>query len=295
LLALVDTVPDHYDEPFADVSAIPTLAVSRLARQHVTVALSGDGGDELLCGYPYYRHLARLDPLRRALSPIRSLLVAAGRFGLPYRLTMALRALAAQDAPSLFAYMRGALKAQDYAALLSRPFKPAGEFMAGRLAADVPAAHDIRQRYMDLDLLTYLPDDILVKVDRASMAFGLEARNPFLDWRVVEYCRLLPMATKCPGGEAKGLAKNLLARFLPRELIDRPKMGFSVPIRAWFRGELRKAITDEVLSGHLVSSGRVDARAARSLLDDHVSGRQNHDGMLWTIMAFETWHRRNHA
>ncbi|MCX7180618.1 MAG: asparagine synthase (glutamine-hydrolyzing) [Proteobacteria bacterium] len=295
LLALVEAVPDHYDEPFADVSAIPTLALSRLAREHVTVALSGDGGDELLCGYPYYRHLARLDPVRRALSPLRPVLAAAGRAGLPYRLTMALRALAKPDASSLFAYMRGALKAQDYATLLRGSFTPAAKVFAGRLTADVPPAGDIRQRYMDLDLLSYLPDDILVKVDRASMAFGLEARNPFLDWRVVEYCRSLPMAAKCPGGKPKGLAINLLARYLPRELIDRPKMGFSVPIRSWFRGEMRQTITDEVLSGHLVSSGRVDRLAARRLLDEHLSGRQNHDGMLWTIMAFETWHRRNHG
>ncbi|MBU1645428.1 MAG: asparagine synthase (glutamine-hydrolyzing) [Gammaproteobacteria bacterium] len=293
LLSLADAVPEHYDEPFADVSAIPTLALSRMAREHVTVALSGDGGDELLCGYPYYGHLARLDPLRRSLAPLRPMLAAAGRVGLPYRLTMGLRALAAPDAPSLFAYMRGALKAQDYASLLVRPFIPAGAFLADRLAAGVPPADDIRQRYMDLDLLTYLPDDILVKVDRASMAFGLEARNPFLDWRVVEYCRALPMAAKCPGGQPKGLAKKLLARYLPRDLIERPKMGFSVPIRAWFRGELRAAVTDAVLGGELVRAGRVDATVARHLLDEHAEGKQNHDGMLWAMMAFETWHRRN--
>jgi len=295
LLALTDAVAEHYDEPFADVSAIPTLALSRLARQHVTVALSGDGGDEVLCGYPYYRHLACLDPLRRVLAPLRPLLAEAGRAGLPYRVTMGLRALATQDAPSLFAYMRGALKAQDYASLLLRQFMPAGAFMADRLAAGVPPGGDIRQRYMDLDLLTYLPDDILVKVDRASMAFGLEARNPFLDWRVVEYCRALPMAAKCPGGEPKGLAKKLLTRYLSRDMIERPKMGFSVPIRAWLRGEMRTACTEAVLGGELVRSGRLNVKTARRLLDEHVSGKQNHDGMLWTMMAFETWHRRNNA
>lgn len=295
LLDLAEAVPDHFDEPFADVSAIPTLALSRLVRQHVTVALSGDGGDELLCGYPYYRHIARLEPLRRRLAPLRPMLAVAGRAGLPYRLTMGLRAMATADAPSLFGYMRGALKALDYSYLLAHPFKPAGEFMAGRLVADIPPSEDIRQHYMDLDMLTYLPDDILVKVDRASMAFGLEARSPFLDWRVVEYCRKLPMTAKCPGSEPKGLAKKLLARYLPRDLIDRPKMGFSVPIREWFRHEMRTAVAEAVLDGELVRSGRVKVAAARRLLDEHSSGRQNHDTMLWTMMAFEAWYRRYHA
>ena len=294
LLSLVETVPQHYDEPFADVSAIPTLAVSRLARQHVTVALSGDGGDELLGGYPYYRHLARLAPWRQRLAPLRTLLARAGQVGLPYRPTMGLRALATSDTPALFAYMRGSLKAMDYASVLSRPFKQAGEFFSERLADHVPSG-ELMQRYMDLDLLTYLPDDILVKVDRASMAYGLEARNPFLDWRVVEYCRSLPQSIKCPNGDPKGLAKRLLARYLPAKLIDRPKMGFSVPIRRWFRGELRDAVADTVLGGILVRDGYINAAAARRLLDEHSSGKQNHENMLWTMMSFELWYARNHA
>lgn len=294
LLSLVETVPQHYDEPFADVSAIPTLAVSRLARQYVTVALSGDGGDELLGGYPYYRHLTRLAPWRQRLAPIRSVLAAAGQSGLPYRMTMGLRALTTPDTPSLFAYMRGSLKAMDYASVLSRPFKRAGEFFSERLAGAVPPG-ELAQRFMDLDLLTYLPDDILAKVDRATMAYGLEARNPFLDWRVVEYCRNLQLNVKCPGGDPKGLAKRLLTRYLPTTLIDRPKMGFSVPIRRWFRNELRDAVADAVLDGVLVREGYVNAAAARRLLDEHCSGKQNHENMLWTMMSFELWHARNNG
>ncbi len=294
LLALAGDVPDHYDEPFADASAIPTLALSRMTRRDVTVALSGDGGDELFCGYPYYDYLRRLEPARVLAAPFRPLLNLMAAAPLPYRAQMGLRALGRADTESLYAYMRGPLKAREYGELLRKAFPGAGALLREVLEREVPAGGLI-ERYMDLDLRSYLVDDILVKVDRASMAFGLEARNPFLDYRVVEFCRSLPLALKCPGGEPKHLLKKLLGRYLPRALFDRPKAGFEVPIRAWFRGELRQAVEETVIGGHLARSGYFDRGALERIVAQHVSGAQNHESMLWAIMVFERWHERHHG
>ena len=289
LLQLAKDVPVHFDEPFADASAIPTLALARMTRRQVTVALSGDGGDELFGGYSYYRHLRRLEPARALASPARPLLRALGRADLPYRAKLGLRALASRDTESLYAYMRGPLKALDYEALIRRPFPPAPRFFGEVLAREVPDGDRI-QRYMDLDLRTYLPDDILAKVDRATMAWGLEGRNPFLDWRLVEFVHTLPLDLKCGSG-GKGLLRKLLARYLPRELFERPKMGFGIPIRQWFRNELRDAVSEAVLGGHLAATGYLDRNYLARMLAEHASARQNHDSMLWAILVFEQWHQ----
>jgi asparagine synthase (glutamine-hydrolysing) len=193
LLDLADTVPHHYDEPFADASAIPTLALAHMTRQHVTVALSGDGGDELFGGYPYYGYLRRLEPLRKLAAPVRTLLGSAAARVPGHRVAMGLRALAQADTPSLFAYMRGPLKTGEYGDLMPQSKTRAGEFFAQRLAEG--DSGELIGRYMDLDLRTYLPDDILVKVDRASMAYGLEARTPVSR---LPRRRIRALAAACP-------------------------------------------------------------------------------------------------
>jgi asparagine synthase (glutamine-hydrolysing) len=294
LLALAGNLPDHYDEPFADVSAIPTLALSRMTRRDVTVALSGDGGDELFCGYPYYAYLRCLDPARTLSAPIRPLLNALAGAPLPYRAKLGLRALGCPDAESLYAYMRGPLKALEYCELIRKPFPPAAGLFREVLEREVPDG-GLVERYMDLDLRSYLVDDILVKVDRASMAWGLEARNPFLDYRVVEFCRSLPLSLKCPGGAPKHLLRKLLARHVPAALFERPKAGFEVPIRAWFRRELRQAVEETVIGGHLARSGYFDRGKLERLVAEHVSGAQNHESMLWAILVFERWRERHHG
>lgn len=289
LQELARTLPTHYDEPFADVSAIPTLALARLTRQSVTVAISGDGGDELFCGYPYYRYMQQIDPLRRLSAPLRPVLGAFSR-ALPHRFAMVLRGLAQASTHDLFAYMRGPLKTRDYRWLAPGIVANAGAFLGG-VAARAAGDGDVAA-HMDLDLQTYLPDDILTKVDRATMAFGLEARTPYLDYRVVEQVRALPAALRAQPG--KPLLRAVLARHLPRELFERPKHGFTVPIRAWLRAGMRGALTDAVEHGELVSSGFVDRTAARSLLEEHVSGRHNHENMLWALLCFEQWYSHNH-
>ncbi len=290
LQALAESLPGGYDEPFADASAIPTLALSRLTRQSVTVALSGDGGDELFCGYPYYGYMRRLEPLRRITSLLAPMLSSIS-MGVPHRAAMALRGLAQPSTHDLFAYMRGPLKTRDYHWLAPGITAQAGAFLA-EAAARMPDARGVAA-HMDLDLRTYLPDDILTKVDRATMAFGLEARTPYLDYRVVELVRSLPPALRARPG--KPILRALLARHLPRSLFERPKHGFTVPIRAWLRTGMRGALTDAVEDGELVSSGFVDREAARSLLQEHVGGHHNHENMLWALLCFEQWQRYENA
>jgi asparagine synthase (glutamine-hydrolysing) len=296
LLSSLDALTAHYDEPFADSSALPTLLLSGLARTEVTVALSGDGGDELFGGYPYYGLAERLEPWRRRAAPMAGLLAAmAGRMP-GHRAALALAALAAPDLAAMYARFRSPLR------LLTTPLLqptagqaaaggPAAALLRGVLASDVPAGAQA-QRLMDLDLRTYLESDILVKVDRASMAHALEARNPFLDWRVVEHARSMPPSLKLHASGGKRALRLLLARHLPQHLIDRPKAGFVVPIREWLRSELQPAIREAVEDGFLCRSGWIDRAAARLAFTQHAAGARNHEHLLWAILMFERWHRR---
>jgi asparagine synthase (glutamine-hydrolysing) len=296
LLASLDTLTAHFDEPFADSSALPTLLLSGLARTEVTVALSGDGGDELFGGYPYYGLAGRLEPWRRLAAPLAGLLAALARRMPGHRAALALAALSAPDLTSMHARFRSPLRLLTApllqpAAMQGTAGGPAAALLRSVLESEVPAGPQA-QRLMDLDLRTYLESDILVKVDRASMAHALEARNPFLDWRVVEHARSMPPSFKLhPSGDKRAL-RLLLARHLPQHLIDRPKAGFVVPIREWLRSELQPAIREAVEDGFLCRSGWIDRAAARLAFTQHAAGARNHEHLLWAILMFERWHRR---
>ena len=289
LLTIADRVPAHSDEPFADVSAIPTLALAELARANVTVALSGDGGDELFAGYPYYDLLARLDPWRRRANFAAPLLRAANALRLPHRPAMGLAALSQRRTSDLYAYMRGPLKARPFSRIVGCPPSGAGNWFDGRLNREVPNG-TLVERYMDLDIRSYLVDDILVKVDRATMAHGLEARNPLLDYRVVEFTRSLSGSLHTEPIGAKPVLRKVLERLLPKELFERPKQGFSVPIREWFRGPLTDALRDTASAGWLTSAGYLQKDAISTLIDEHVGGRRNHEYFLWAVYIFEQWY-----
>ena len=293
LLAIAEDVPTHYDEPFADVSAIPSLALAKLARTDVTVALSGDGGDELFAGYPYYGLLARLDPWRRRAAFAARFLRAAPALRLPHRPAIGLAALGQAGTNELYAYMRGPLKARPYDRIVSDLQISAADWFDGRLRREIPAA-TLVERYMDLDLRSYLVDDILVKVDRATMAWGLESRNPLLDYRVVEFARALPGCLHTERIGDKPVLRQVLERLLPAELFTRPKQGFSVPIREWFRGPLAPALRDSLNDGWLTSSGYFRPGAISALLDEHARGRRNHEFFLWAVYVFEQWYREYH-
>ena len=307
----LDVIPhlaDWFDEPFADPSQIPTYLVSELTRKHVTVALSGDGGDELFAGYNRYVWAERL---ARAVNLVPRPLRGAS--------AAALRALAPQTWNRLFGFVpaawRPALPGDKlhkittlldnpqpdaiYRRLVSQWERPEEVAAAGReprgplwdptIAHDFP---DLVPRMQFLDMITYLPDDILTKVDRATMAVGLEGRVPLLDHRVVAYSWSLPLEFKLRGGRSKWLLRQVLDRYVPRSLIDRPKMGFGVPIDAWLRGPLREWAESLLAPARLASDGFVRVEPVRRAWREHLEGSRNWQYPLWTVLMLQAWRAR---
>jgi asparagine synthase (glutamine-hydrolysing) len=308
-LALAAELPRIYDEPFADSSQLPTILLSRLTRQSVTVAMSGDGGDEMFGGYNRYlfgpklwRRLGRLPaPARRGIALAASL---AQRFGSGAG-SGALSSLAARfglpattiDRLSKFGAALGRAQNIDgfYREIVSAWPAPGDILLHPREAPslldqdDPPALADAAERMMALDALTYLPDDILVKVDRAAMSASLETRAPFLDARVVELAWRLPMSAKISEGVGKRILREMLYRRVPRELIERPKQGFAVPLDAWLRGALRDWAETLLSRGRLTASGLFEADAVRAVWDDHLAGRDNAGARLWAVLMLQSW------
>jgi len=307
--AVIPRLPAMYDEPFGDSSQIPTFLVASLARQHVTVALSGDGGDELFGGYNRYflgqRIWNGLAPvpawLRRAVAHgIRAVspetwgtVMGTAQRVLPRRSRVAhvgdrmhkLANVLAVPSPEVM-----------YRSLVSNWDPPTEILRSGReigtlLTAEhqLPSAAGFVERMMYLDSRTYLPDDIMVKVDRASMAVSLESRAPFLDHRVVELAWRIPLVLKLRNGQGKWIMRQLLDRHVPRALMERPKVGFGVPIDAWLRGPLKswaEALIDPAL---LARQGLLDSTVIWQRWQEHQSGRQNRQYPLWNLLMFQAW------
>jgi asparagine synthase (glutamine-hydrolysing) len=306
-MEVIPTLPEMYDEPFADPSQIPTHLISRLARRHVTVALSGDGGDELFGGYNRYSAVPRIwNRIRRVprswrsaaanaltrLSP-RTLQLLTHRFDrlLP-RGTVQMRL------DEKIGKLAGLLRSEDlpdvYRALVSVWPSPSGLALGGvehipALETAAPHFDNVTARMMYLDLVTYLPDDILVKVDRAAMRVGLETRVPFLDHRVVEFAWRIPTETHLNGGLGKQVVRCLLSRYVPRSLIERPKMGFGVPVGEWIRGPLRNWAEDLLDESRLASDGFFAPRPIRETWREHLLGTADRTDQLWGILMFQSW------
>lgn len=296
-----------WDEPYSDPSQVPTLLVSQLAREHVTVALSGDGGDELLCGYNRYAKAMHLrarfgqipGPLQRALDMMLSSPVAGfvgrHRSKLPRdlqvgRMEMANLAHELLRADSDLEFYNG-LRTHwlDADRPLSDSF--AAQRVASGASQAVPDFADMRDTMMFQDLIGYLPDDILTKVDRASMAVGLEARAPLLDHRLVELTWRIPAAVKTRGGQSKWPLRQVLGRYLPQSLYERPKQGFSVPIGEWLRGPLRDWAEDLLDERQMREDGILNVQSIRSRWEEHVSGRRSWPDHLWDVLMFQSWLR----
>jgi asparagine synthase (glutamine-hydrolysing) len=285
-MALIPSLATSYDEPFADSSALPTLAVSRLAREHVTVALSGDGGDELFGGYARYRASRVLRLAARTPRPV-ALGLRHGRgdsrIARRARVFGALAGVA--DESRMYREAVSVWRSHDLAQLM-----PQAEQIDEPWAAYPPAGSGggPAERMMRCDTSTYLVDDILQKVDRASMSVSLEARNPLLDPGVVALAmRSVGRAEQHPG--AKALLREALATELPSELVDRPKMGFGVPVGEWMRDGLRPLVEDLVLGR---SAGEYDSAVAQRVAADHLSGRHDAAHQVWTLLMFEMWRDR---
>lgn len=293
-LAVVPMLPQLYDEPFADSSQIPTYLVSKLARTQVTVALSGDGGDEVFGGYNRYFHAPRLwRGLRVIPRFVRQLLALAAR-GLSAEFLARLlpRVSLAQHKVTKFLALLAVHSPQElYCGLMAMwdPGPVLGLHPEGGLLDRFSWSDDFAADMMELDTRTYLPDDILVKMDRASMAVSLECRCPFLDPEVAEVAWSLPMSWKVRSGVGKLVLRKLLAQYLPTQLIERPKIGFSLPLGEWLRGPLRGWAEDLLAPQRLKREGLLDADLIRRRWQEHLSGQRNYAAALWCVLMFEAW------
>jgi asparagine synthase (glutamine-hydrolysing) len=301
---LIDTLARLYDEPYADSSAIPTYRVCQLARKHVTVALSGDGGDESFGGYRRYRLHVMEERMRAALpqgvrKPIFGLLgrlyPKADWAPRVFRAKTTFEGLARDSVEAYFhsvSILRDPMRFQ----LFTPGFKAE---LAGYNALDVFERHADKAGTDDplaliqyLDLKTYLVGDINTKVDRASMAHSLEVREPLMDHELVEWLATLPSDLKIRGQEGKYLFKKSLEPYLPQDVLYRPKMGFSVPLSQWFRGPLKQRVRDAVLGERLQSTGWFNTPYLRHLVEAHQSGARDYSAPLWTLLMFEAFLRQ---
>jgi len=299
-----------YDEPFSDSSQIPTYLVSELTKKHVTVALSGDGGDELFSGYSRYR-LAdmawnRIRNLPRFLKfPFQHLIGAIPEQALnllykpfaPFMPKSLRLRNPGKNLHTLADLMRRSDERNLYHNMISH-FKDPSMIVPGVVEpsskltqSQQPEGLTFNEWMMAQDLVSYLPDDILTKVDRASMAVSLEARVPLLDHRVVEFSWGLPLEWKCKERESKIILKDLLYKHVPKKLLDRPKVGFGVPIDQWLRGPLREWSESLIEEVSLQQEGFLDAKFVRSMWQEHLAGKRNWQGQLWSVLMFQAWLR----
>lgn len=297
----IPELPRVWDEPFGDESQLPTLLVSRLARRHVTVALTGDGGDESFAGYARHFAAARLAPLWRlppalrrvAAAPLRALSVGA-REELIRRLPVpaSWRSISGDHLQKLVSVLDAVDDRQFYQRLVAVSDEPA---LIGGMGDDdleedvVPCLADPVCRLMYRDMAGYLPGDVLVKLDRGSMAVSLEGRCPLLDHRVVEFAWRLPVSLKVRNGRGKWLLRRVLRRYLPETLFERPKHGFNVPVGVWLKGPLRDWAEELIAPARLRDQGLLDPAHVRRRWDEHVSGRRDRACELWAILMFQAW------
>jgi asparagine synthase (glutamine-hydrolysing) len=295
---------EHYGEPYADSSAVPTYYVARETRKHVTVALNGDGGDESFAGYERYFAMALAEKYRKLPTFLRESVIRGAIDLIPTSETTrsrtrdAKRFLQAASLPKVERYMRwvSVFNPEAKRSLYSESFQHETErenassllrpwFARANGSGIVDAA-------LLTDIMTYLPNDLLVKVDIATMAVSLEARSPFLDHHVIEFAASLPENMKLRGLTSKYLLKRILHRLLPSENLKRPKMGFGVPIGHWFRGKMQPFLRETLLSDRALKRGFFRPETVKQLVDSHTRAERDYSHQLWTLLMLELWFQR---
>ena len=312
-LNVIPKLPELYCEPFADSSQIPTFLVSSLAREHVTVSLSGDGGDELFCGYNRYVFADKLWKGLNLLPGAGRMLIGRAIANLPTNIWKKAFSIVDKVTPRKFngiswgdklqkgAGVIGSRNLNDlYMRLVSNWQDPSSVVIGAdehqkRFSTDdvLLAELDDITKMMAVDMVTYLPDDILVKVDRAAMGISLETRVPFLDHEVFEFASKIPIEMKLNKGVGKSVLRDVLYKYVPKDLIERPKMGFGVPVGVWLKGPLRdwaEALLDESV---LEQQGFFHVDVIRGMWSEHVAGTRNWQSQLWAVLMFQAWFLKN--
>lgn len=283
-LELVPQLPNILDEPLADASAIPTYFVSRLARKEVTVSLSGDGGDELFMGYNHcLPSWTRTKRIQRIPAPIRRLGGVALSYSSNYRLDKYGSVLQQPNVEAIYSSM---------ASHWHRPSDIVANMQAATVSGSVTT--DALAAVTYWDIVNWLPDDVLAKVDRMSMAVSLETRVPLLDQRVVEYALSLPVSLKLRNNQRKWLLRQVLYRYVPPQLVDRPKKGFAVPVSQWLRGPLREWAESLLAESSLKEHGHLHSRPIRQKWDEHLQGTHSWGDHLWSVLMFQAWFAKWH-
>ena len=295
---VIDRLPQLYDEPFSDSSQIPTFLVAEMARQHVKVSLSGDGGDELFGGYNrYFKTHLWWNKVNAIPKPIRQM-ISKGLLTIPPGVWDRAGYIVAGVSGNTVAKLAGVLSVEDgvslYRYFTTHWDDPAAVVIGGKEGKtevsdpSIELGH-IAEQMMAMDTLTYLPDDILTKVDRAAMGVSLESRIPLLDHRVVEFAWQLPLSMKIRHGQGKWILRQLLYQYVPKKLIERPKMGFGVPIDSWLRGPLRDWAESLLGESRLRQEGYLYPAPIRKKWEEHLSGKRNWQYHLWDVLMFQAW------
>jgi asparagine synthase (glutamine-hydrolysing) len=303
-IEILPTLVEHYGEPYADSSAIPTYYVSKETRKHVTVALNGDGGDESFAGYERYLAMRLSEKYHKVPAILRKGLIETAVNLIPTSELKRSRArdlkrfVKAASLPKVERYLRwvGAIDKETKNSLYTENFRnqvksfDSAQFL--KQWFDKSNGSGIVDATMFTDQMTYLPNDLLVKVDIASMANSLEARSPLLDHKVIEFAASLPESIKLKGAENKSLLKKVGSRLVPREILYRKKMGFGVPITHWLRGELKDFLRENLLSEQFAKRGIIDKNAVEKLVNEHISAEKDNVWQLWTLLMLELWFQK---
>lgn len=303
-LQIIPELPHYYDEPFADSSAIPTILVSRLARKKVTVALSADAGDEIFAGYNRYTYISRYGkkigaipkPVRKAAAtvmesfPARKIPFLRNKRHFFSRYDK-IKNLLANASPS--DYLKNLTKVFNEREITQLFTKTIRELPTAHQSTELKDGHaDVLSYLMAADYQTYLVDDVLQKVDRATMSVSLEGREPFLDQHIIEWAAQLPSDYKFHDGQTKYILKQIVHKYIPKEVMERPKMGFSIPIESWLKNELRDMVMEYLSESSIKAHGLFNTSEVRMLVNDFMAGRTENHVKIWHLLMFQMWYKK---